>query len=379
MYRSSLISPQVLIVALTGLSAAYAQTLTVLPNHELVLTTTVDTLFPAWGVTGRLSVASDAPRRFRFLGFESAADQEGDLLIVTPGAGTTGSLVYVALNPEIVPYSNPGTYIRTLRFAIVDYPSVVARASVTVRLFGTARPNVKAVVAAATMRQEAYPGDVVTIFGERLSTPPLHGKFGIHGAYPLTLGNTEVKFNGIRAPLLYVSNTQINCIVPQGVAGQRSANVVVSRIASFTFESAPFPLPLKETTPGIFTADGSGTGLGFILNTIAHSQTVVNSEVNPAARGTPITFFATGGGQLKPPYPDGGLVVAIFIPPVLPVSLTIGGQPAQLLYAAASLGEPGKLQVNAWVPQNAGTGEQPIVLKIGDNDNAAQKVTIWVK
>ncbi|MBX9601685.1 MAG: hypothetical protein K2X35_11790 [Bryobacteraceae bacterium] len=262
----------------------------------------------------------------------------------------------------------------------MDHPEVVARVLVTVRLFARGLPAVKAVVAAATMRQEASPGDVVTIFGEWLGTPPLQGKFGVNGTYPLALGNTEVRFNGIRAPLLYVSNTQINCIVPQGLAGQRSASVVVQRLfPPASFQAEAFHLPLKETTPGIFTADGSGTGLGFILNTIAHSQTVVNSEVNPAARGTPITFFATGGGQLKPPYPDGGLVVAIFIPPVLPVSLTIGGQPAQLLYAAASLGEPGKLQVNAWVPQNAGTGEQPIVLKIGDNDNAAQKVTIWVK
>jgi uncharacterized protein (TIGR03437 family) len=37
------------------------------------------------------------------------------------------------------------------------------------------------------------------------------------------------------------------------------------------------------------------------------------------------------------------------------------------------------LQVNAIVPNGIGSGAQPVVLKIGNNDNAAQQVTVAVK
>ena len=37
------------------------------------------------------------------------------------------------------------------------------------------------------------------------------------------------------------------------------------------------------------------------------------------------------------------------------------------------------LQVNAVVPAGLGSGPQPVVLKIGANDNSAQAVSLWVQ
>jgi uncharacterized protein (TIGR03437 family) len=37
------------------------------------------------------------------------------------------------------------------------------------------------------------------------------------------------------------------------------------------------------------------------------------------------------------------------------------------------------LQINATVPNGIGSGQQPVVLTIGDNNNAAQQVTVAVK
>jgi len=37
------------------------------------------------------------------------------------------------------------------------------------------------------------------------------------------------------------------------------------------------------------------------------------------------------------------------------------------------------LQINAVVPQGISVGAQPVVLTIGDNNNAAQQVTVAVK
>jgi uncharacterized protein (TIGR03437 family) len=60
--------------------------------------------------------------------------------------------------------------------------------------------------------------------------------------------------------------------------------------------------------------------------------------------------------------------------------MTIGGRPAKVIYAgAAPYAIPGMIQINAVVPQGIGSGAQPVVLKIGNNDNTAQQVTVAVK
>jgi len=39
----------------------------------------------------------------------------------------------------------------------------------------------------------------------------------------------------------------------------------------------------------------------------------------------------------------------------------------------------GKLQVNAIIPDNIAPGLQPVVLRVGDTDNAQQEVTVAVQ
>lgn len=64
-----------------------------------------------------------------------------------------------------------------------------------------------------------------------------------------------------------------------------------------------------------------------------------------------------------------------------PVSVTIGGQTAQLLYAGTQGVQAtwSVLQVNTIVPDGVGSGPQRVVLKIGANDNSQQNVTVWVR
>jgi uncharacterized protein (TIGR03437 family) len=80
---------------------------------------------------------------------------------------------------------------------------------------------------------------------------------------------------------------------------------------------------------------------------------------------------------------DGSILISVIQPtsgPQAPLSLTIGGQPAQINYAGAAPFEvAGMLQINAVVPQGIGSGAQPVVLKIGANDNSAQQVTVAIK
>jgi len=260
-------------------------------------------------------------------------------------------------------------------------------------LQGQGAPSVSAILNSASLRPTVSPGQLVSIFGAHLSTPPLNGQLNEFGVYPNELGNTQVTFNGIVAPLLYVSNNQINTVVPHGVAGQKSVDVVVSRTHVPGVSSSPITLPLLDTSPGIFTVDQSGNGQGVIFNAdpLVKNGSSPNSPQNPAPPGSAITLFAAGAGQWNVPYPDGSIVLNgspasasglgfNSTAPTAPVSLTIGGQSATILYVGAESGKvSGMLQVNAVVPEGIGSGSQPIVLKIGDNDNSQQPVTISIK
>jgi uncharacterized protein (TIGR03437 family) len=58
----------------------------------------------------------------------------------------------------------------------------------------------------------------------------------------------------------------------------------------------------------------------------------------------------------------------------------IGGQPAPLQYVGPSPGSAAALlQVNALVPDSIGSGQQPVLLTVGQNSNAQQQVTVAVR
>jgi len=187
-----------------------------------------------------------------------------------------------------------------------------------------------------------------------------------------------VTFNGTAAPLVYVSPSQINAIVPFALAGQSSALVIVTR---YGVASAAVTVPLQTTSPGIFTASQSGSGQGAIWQLGANGQFTLNGSTNPASSGAALEIFATGMGVWTPAAQSDLALFGGASFTTQPVSVTIGGQPAQLLYAGTiggMLSSWSVLQVNAVVPNGLSTGPQPVVLKIGGNDNSQQSVTVWV-
>lgn len=82
---------------------------------------------------------------------------------------------------------------------------------------------------------------------------------------------------------------------------------------------------------------------------------------NPAAPGEYLEIFATGQGPWNPPLQSDLLIFSGRQPTTaLPVSLTIGGQPAKIVYAGpvGGLSTWSVLQVNAVVPDGLGPGDQ---------------------
>src|SRR5438045_43072 len=75
----------------------------------------------------------------------------------------------------------------------------------------SAQPVVSAVLNAASYSALVSPGCLVTIFGSNLADAPATAS-GV--PLPNTLGGVTVSVAGLAAPLLYVSPSQINALIP---------------------------------------------------------------------------------------------------------------------------------------------------------------------
>ena len=79
-----------------------------------------------------------------------------------------------------------------------------------------------------------------------------------------------------------------------------------------------------------------------------------------------LTFYVDGAGLLTPALPDGSIAAQPLAKPVLPVSVTIGGKPATILYAGSAPGlVAGIIQVNCIVPAGLTDQINDIVVQVG--------------
>ena len=217
------------------------------------------------------------------------------------------------------------------------------------------------------------PGKVAVIYGAGLG-PSTLAEFQLNGSNTIAaqLAGTIVMFNGIAAPLIYTSATQIGAIVPYGVTGN-TAQVAVSYGGQ---TSTAVTVAIAASAPGIFTLTETGAGQAAAVN----QDGTINSAINPAKIGSFISLYATGEGQTTPAGVDGQLATSGLPHPLLSVTATIGGQPASVSYAGAAPGEvAGLMQVNVQIPAGIQTGGYvPVVLQVG-NAASSPGVTIAVR
>ena len=172
------------------------------------------------------------------------------------------------------------------------------------------------------------PGEIVTVFGAGFGT------------------NAQLLFNGKAATLFYTSATQINALAPASLAANSTAAISVVVDGSAIAGAA---VPVLPAAPGIFTTGATGQAA-------ANNQDgSLNSESNPAARGSIVSLYATGQGS----NPSN-------------VTLTIAGYNAPLLFAGPAPGFPGLMQINAQIPCGfLPPGIQAVVLSIGSVSSQA--------
>jgi len=236
-------------------------------------------------------------------------------------------------------------------------------------------PQITSVANGASFLADAVsPGEVLAIFGANLGPSQLTNlQTNADGQVTNTLANTQILFDGVTAPMLYTSANQMGAIVPFATAGPTTQVVVSSQGQS----SAPMTMTVLPATPALFSLDGTGGGPGAILN----QDGSLNSSGNPADRGSIVVLYGTGAGQTNPAGNDGQISARLPLPtPVLPVSIFIDGQPAEVVYAGAAPGMvQGVIQINARVPATASTGPTITAIFVVGNYSSPNTVTLAVK
>lgn len=283
----------------------------------------------------------------------------GNWLSASPTSGATSAEVTVSVNPAGLA---PGTYNGTVRLESAAASNSPVTVQVTLTVTALVVGPISAVVNGASwVAGPVAPGEILTLGGTNLGpTTPAGLRLTPAGLVDTTLSDTRVLFDGIPAPLIYVSRNQINCVAPYGIAGRVTTRVQVEYQG---VRSDPLELRVADTAPGIFTLDASGRGQGAILN----QNFSVNGPNNPAAKGSVVMIYATGEGQTNPPGRDGEVTGSVLRRPIRDVMVTIGGVPARVEYAGSAPGfVAGVLQVNVVVPENAPSGNAvPVILTIG--------------
>lgn len=229
--------------------------------------------------------------------------------------------------------------------------------------------------AASSQGGAVAPGEIVTLYGSGLGpVSPASLQLTPDGQLVTnSLASVQVLFDGVPAPLIYVSDSQVSAVVPYDVAGQTSTSVQVSNGG---ITSDPLALSVAASAPALFTQTASGAGPAAALN----QDYSLNTAANPAARGSVLQLFATGEGQTSPGGINGKLAAAPLPKPVQPVKVQIGGVDAPVLYAGAAPGlVAGLMQVNVQVPRSVSPGAAvSVMITVGAAASPAG-VTVAVK
>ena len=156
------------------------------------------------------------------------------------------------------------------------------------------------------------------------------------------------------------------------MAGKANTQVEIEYKAQKT-EALTFAV--ADARPGIFTWDSSGKGQGLILN----EDGSLNSASNPAA-SFHCRFLRYRRGQTDPGGVDGKPATDALPKPRLQVSVTIGGQEADVLYAGAAPGlVAGATQVNPRISSGAASGSAVAILLTVGNMSSPPGVTMAVR
>jgi uncharacterized protein (TIGR03437 family) len=288
-----------------------------------------------------------------------SASSNASWLSVT-SSGTAPSTLSISANPSGL---NVGSYNGAITLTATGATN--SPQTITAVLSITAASSTIAVTsvtnAASSSPGAIAAGEIIAIKGSGLG-PATGVSFSVDPSTSMvdtSLAGTVVLFGGIPAPILYTSAGQVNAIVPYEVAG-RSQVVVQVQYQGGSSAGTTLPLPVATAAPGLFTFNSTGTGPAAAVN----QDGSLNGPSNPAAGGSYVTLYFTGGGQTNPAGLTGSISGSVLKWLIQSVTVTVGGQPATVAFdGAAPTFIDGFLQLDIGVPSGV-HGTVSVVVRV---------------
>ncbi len=245
-------------------------------------------------------------------------------------------------------------------------------ASLNTGLADQAASRLIVAASAASFKPTLAAGEISALFGPGGELTDGSTATATSQPLPMTLAGTQVRVNGVFAPLLFASPAQINFQVPRTTIATTSVPSVPSSTAlvevirngqlirAGAFQIAP-------VVPAIFTFNQAGTGAAAALDAFTNTIEPFNAK---QANGQPniIAVFGTGLGADATDVDNDAKAGA---------QVTIDGVPATLDYAGRAPGFTGLNQFNVVFPANITSGSHTLV--ISRNGIPSNQVTFAVK
>jgi uncharacterized protein (TIGR03437 family) len=219
---------------------------------------------------------------------------------------------------------------------------------------------------------QVSPGEIISITGLNLGpdTATTASLSAGQQILPSSLGGVQVLFDGVATPLLYVSSTQINAIVPFGIADQPETTMVVKNASGSSNHAL---LGVVSAVPGIFVTGSAYQNLP--VAAALNQDGSINSPSNRAAPGSIVSVFATGFGALTPQPQDGSLLIGS-LPTLQQTVGVFTSDIANVLYAGPVPGQvAGAMQVNFQLPE--ALSQTPTILLFA-GPWPSSYFTVWV-
>lgn len=244
----------------------------------------------------------------------------------TPGSGPVNQLIF----------SSPG--IEPFRVSALGRPAL---------------ESANAVVDAAAFRPGMVPGSLASVFGINLAPTPQGATLPL----PTRLNGVRLLVNGAPANLLFVGETQINFLVPEGLTAGTAQIQVENAVGTSNAVAAQ----VFTERPAIFFDAASGIAAALVNGTSAITSS------RPIAAGEILEIYCTGLGAFSDPATSTLRV---------PLRVTVGGVHAEVLFAGLAPGFNGLYQVNVRIPAGVPPGRANLQLVQGDQTSNEPQIVI---
>ena len=263
---------------------------------------------------------------------------------------------------------------------------VSATAAFRMTVFGVSRPAVQVLssVSAASLAQGfVAPESIVSGFGVNLATATEAA-----GSVPLptTLAGISVAVTDSQggqrpAPLFFVSPEQINYQIPPGTSlgeGVVSVHRAIDPLGGNVLASGK--VQVASVAPALFAANSDGRGVAAAL--VLRAQSGGSRAFEQVARFDPVqNRFVSAPIDLGPESDQIFLILfgtGIRFRALPAVTATVGGEPAEVLFAGAQLEFIGVDQINLHLPRIlAGRGEVDIVVTVDGETTNTVRISVF--